>query len=344
VQPSRTAGIALVCIAAVALVAVVVAADPVDRFREFRTPLDQQAALDPDDSFVRAHLLSGGGSGRWQFWTEAVEQWRADPVHGGAAGTYEAWWAAHAPFTHFIKDAHSLYLEQLGELGPLGLLLTLAVVGTALAVGVSRARRLEGAERVTAASLSAVVAGFTLAAGIDWMWELTVVTVVAVVAMGLVTGAGTLPAQAPGHASDSAPGTESRLPSIAVAVFALAVVVLQSVPLLAENQLARSREAAARGDGEAALAAASTARDLEPWAASPRLQLALVEERLGRLRIARTYVDEAIDRDESDWRLWLVAARLETKLGRVEQASRALDRAVELNPRSPLFGSLQGRD
>ena len=61
---------------------------------------------------------------------------------------------------------------------------------------------------------------------------------------------------------------------------------------------------------------------------------------MGALRPAETWIEKAIARDSEDWRLWLVAARLETKLGRVAAAERSLDRAVELNPRSPLFKGL----
>ena len=139
----------------------------------------------------------------------------------------------------------------------------------------------------------------------------------------------------------SGPTHPWRALDVALTLLAVAVVAAQSVPLLADYQLTRSREAAARGDGDAALEAAASARDVEPWAATPRLQLALVEERLGRLWQARASIWQAIDRDGEDWRLWLVAARLETKLGRIEQASRALARAAALNPRSPLFRGIE---
>ena len=267
-RPPRLAGVAIVAISAIAVLAAGIAADPVGRFRQFRASPDQHA-LPTGASFVREHLLSGGGSGRWQFWASAVDQWRAAPLHGGGAGTYEAWWAAHAPFSQFIRDAHSLYLEQLGELGPLGPLLALGAIALSFVVGQSRTRRLEGPERVTAASLSAVVAGFAVAAGIDWIWELTAVTVVAVVAMGLVSGSATGPeggldtaasATGPeGRLDTAASATRSgrRVSSIGITLLAIAVVSAQAVPLLADHQLARSRDAAARNEGRAALVAAA---------------------------------------------------------------------------------------
>ncbi len=88
--------------------------------------------------------------------------------------------------------------------------------------------------------------------------------------------------------------------------------------------------------------AAESARDIQPWAATPYLQLALLSEQMGALPMASTWIDKAIARDREDWRLWLVAARVETKLGHVAAAERSLHRAVELNPRSPLFKGLVG--
>jgi Flp pilus assembly protein TadD len=332
VDPPRTLGIALVALVALAALAGIAAADPGRRFDEFRASPDTLAAVS-EDSFVVSHLLSGSGSGRWQFWTAAVDQWRSGPLGGDGAGTYEAWWAANGSFSYFLRDAHSLYLEMLGELGPLGLLLTVGVLAVGVGLAASRARTVRGDSRVAAAALAAVLAGFAVAAGIDWMWELTAVTVLALISLALVTTA---------WPDETARAPVRPLIGAAVAVVALVCVAAQAIPFLAQNQLARSRSAVARGDGAAALAAARAARDIQPWAASPYLQLALVAERLGRLGAARSSIHDAIDRDSEDWRLWLIAARLETKAGAVAQARRSLVRAVELNPRSPLFRGIGG--
>jgi Flp pilus assembly protein TadD len=90
---------------------------------------------------------------------------------------------------------------------------------------------------------------------------------------------------------------------------------------------------------EAAVDAAHAARAIAPWAPTPYLQLALIREQSGDLEVARTRIREALDRDETDWRLWLVSARIETKLGSVATATRHLARARALNPRSPAFST-----
>ena len=126
----------------------------------------------------------------------------------------------------------------------------------------------------------------------------------------------------------------------ATAVAAWLFICAQAVPLLADREIVRSRAAAEAGDLAEAEEAAGSARDIQPWAATPYLQLALVEEEAEALTRARMWIGEALDRDPHDWQLWLVSARLETKLGRVAAADRSLRQAVALNPRSPLFQGL----
>jgi Tfp pilus assembly protein PilF len=64
-----------------------------------------------------------------------------------------------------------------------------------------------------------------------------------------------------------------------------------------------------------------------------------VREQTGDLTAARREIAHAITGDRTDWRLWLVQARLDTKSGQIQHARRSLRRAEQLNPRSPLFAS-----
>ena len=115
------------------------------------------------------------------------------------------------------------------------------------------------------------------------------------------------------------------------------LVLAHAIPLFAQREIGHSQAAVRRGDLGDALAAAKRARDIQPWAATPYLQLALVSEQAGALASARVWIDKAIARDRTDWRLWLASARIETRLGRATAAERSLRRAVALNPRSPLL-------
>ena len=122
-------------------------------------------------------------------------------------------------------------------------------------------------------------------------------------------------------------------------VVALALIVAEGIPVLATLSIRHSQDAAAANDTAKALDDALAAKSIQPWAASPYLQIALVREQAGQLPEARAAIAEAIERDQVDWRLWLVKARLETRSGLIEQARESLARARELNPRSPLLSS-----
>jgi hypothetical protein len=325
------------------VVGLAVANHPVRRFETFKRSPAELASIEQGD-FVRAHLLSGGGSGRWQFWTAALDEWKDRPLQGFGAGSYEQWWSEHASFTYFVRDAHSLYSEVLGELGVLGFALIVALVATGLLTGARRALNANGDLRVTLAALTATFASYVFAAGIDWMWELTVVSVVGFIVLSLVTGHATRTLSSPRLAQrDEQPplGATGRFGiGVATLVVACAAIGAQLIPLLAQRAIGRSEAAAGRGNLDDAEGQANAARHIQPWSASPYLQLALVEEQRGAFRRARTRIDQAIARDPRNWRLWLTAARVDTKLGDVVQAERSLRRAVELNPRSPLFKGL----
>jgi hypothetical protein len=323
--PLRAARLAVAGLVVLALVAVALS-HPGRRFESFkRTPA--QVSFE-QGSFVGEHLLSGAGSGRWQFWSSAVDEWQEDPVEGGGAGSYGSWWSAHGSFAYTLRDAHSLYVEMLAELGLVGFALLMGALVLPLVAGIRTLRRVVG-ERSTCAALLAVAAVWLVAAGVDWLWELPAVTVVGVAALGLLVGMFRAPAPRAG------PVTAARWLGVGAA---LVLAAAQALPLLTEYRLDASRDAARAGDLAGARERADAAAALEPWASSPRLQLALVDEQLGRLARARGEIDEAIRRDTGDWRLRFIAARIERGLGNAAEARRRLAEARALNPRSTLVG------
>ena len=320
----RRVGIALAALAGAALVAGLVFAHPVRRFDEFKRP---PAASPPGQTdFVQSHLLSTSGSGRWQFWSSALDEFGNRPVGGRGAGSFEAWWAEHGSLSAFVRNAHSLYLEVLGELGVAGFLLLAGALLTGLVAAVRRALAARGTERATGAALAASFLAFAVAAGIDWVWQIAAVSTVGIACLGLAAGFGSEVVSRVG-----------RLARVAAAVAGLALVAAQALPLLGDLRIGDSQAAVLRGDTKAAIDDALSARNLEPWASSPYLQLALVTEQAGDLAAADGWIHRALHRDALDWRLWLVASRIETKQGRVQAAKASLARAAQLNPRSPLF-------
>jgi O-antigen ligase len=339
------AGVALVTCAVVA--AGVAAYDPVDKFETFKKPSGPEVGLVEGD-FTRSHLISSTGSGRWQLWTAAVDEWETKPLLGRGAGSYQSWWMEHASLSLFVRDAHSLWLETLAELGVVGFLLLVIAIGAGFVAALARLRR-AGPDRPMIAAMAAVLAAFSVGAAIDWMWELSIVGLVAVAALGVLVGRATA---SPGGQTDQRPASapaggraelRGRLLRTAGVGAVLAAIVCVALPMLSQDRLEESRAAAARGDTTAAIDSADAARAVQPWASTPHLQLALLAEQEGNLPEANRQIGEALDRDPSDWATWLVAARVQTKAGFIARGRRSLREAERLNHRSELFESLPKR-
>lgn len=129
------------------------------------------------------------GENRPHYWRVAWQDVEANPVHGSGAGTFGAFWLEHRPVDEFVHDAHSLFLETLAELGPLGL--ALLVLGLALPLVGVRGRQ----DRVIATACGSYAA-FLLHAAVDWDWEFGAVGLVGVVCAGALL-VGTRAEQAP---------------------------------------------------------------------------------------------------------------------------------------------------
>jgi tetratricopeptide (TPR) repeat protein len=83
-----------------------------------------------------------------------------------------------------------------------------------------------------------------------------------------------------------------------------------------------------------ALSEARSAVDAQGYAASPRLQEALVLERLGKFNQAAAAARLATEKESTNWRTWFVLSRLEAERGRAKESLAAYRKARQLNPRS----------
>ena len=312
-------------------------AHPIQRFEAFKQP----PTYGHSGSLIQQHLLSKSGNGRWQLWSSAIDEFKSKPTAGHGAGSFQSWWLQHGSLPTFVQDAHSLYAETLGELGIIGLLLLVGAFLSALVVAAGRLVRSGDAERATVAALVATFASFAVGASADWMWELTVVSVVAFVALGLAVGPATAhvprrPIADPGQHAPRSMFTRYAA-GAAVIIGGCLLICAIAIPLVAATKVRDSQRAVAREDYAAALEDALDARRIQPWASAAYLQAALVEERAGDYGAARRWIARAIRRDKHDWQLWYVASRIQTNDGAIRQAVRSFNRAKALNPRSPIF-------
>ena len=226
-----------------------------------------------------------------------------------------------------MRDAHSLYLESLAELGPIGLLLVLALVAAPFALGTRRLFKLDPTQRALLAGALGGCAAFAVAAAIDWAWELTVLPV-----MFLLLAAAVIGRPDPDAAAEGAGTPRFLLPALAVAG-----AVALAIPMASADAVRDSQERVRAADLSGALGDARTAGDIEPYAATPSLQQALVLELQGDIDGAVAAARAATEEEPTNWRTWLVLSRLEAEADNPAGSVDAYVKARSLNPRSELF-------
>jgi hypothetical protein len=243
--------------------------------------------------------FAGAGHERDHYWRAAAREAQSQPVLGGGAGTFVNWWVRARDVPQQTYEAHSLYVETLAELGPLGL----ALVLTVFAVPLATARRPE---------LAAGVAVYAVGATVDFDWELAAVTVPALVVAALAV-------------------TDARSRPLRARVVVPAAVALAATGLLAyagNSRLSAAQDAARRGDFAAAQAAARAALRWQPYSPQPWLVIGDVTHHADAYR-------HAVALDPANWLLWQRLAGVEQ--GRLRRLAEA--KAAQLNPLGGVSGS-----
>jgi len=328
----RPAGAALAAAGAVVVVAAVltVGRDEIsERWDQFRGASLVRADTGPGTD--PASRLTNLQSGRYQIWRSSWRAFESAQLKGVGAGGFEFWWNRDGG-EEYVRDAHSIYLENLAELGIPGFLLVLAgLLGCGAIAVAARIRCTDAAEIGAVTAGLAALLVYLVHAGVDWMWESTAVTVLALAAV--------CAAAAAGAGERVRPAVALR---VCVALLAIPALLVQLPGLVATSKVRDSQAAVDRGDASAALAYASEAVDAEPWAASPLVQRALVEEQTGRLAAAAADLRLAAEREPTNWRQAVILARVEAKRGRARVAIREFRRARALRPNARVFDQPPG--
>jgi tetratricopeptide (TPR) repeat protein len=282
----------------VAAAALVRLGGPTEAYDSFK------AAPAPTHGDVSARVFSLSGSNRADYWRVAWRVYEDHPALGAGAGTYSRSWLRERPVPQPVQDAHSLYLETLAELGPIGLGLLLVALAAPFA----------SSRSWWTPVAFAPYAAFLAHASQDWDWELSAVTVAA-----LACGA------APITSSDG-----RRVPRVVALV--PAALCLLAVPAFVGNRaVAEAGSAYDRGSWRDAEDAARSARSLQPWSPEPWRLLGEAELAQGSLAPARRSFRAGLAEDPDEWELWL-------DLGLASEGParrRAFEHAARLNPLSP---------
>ncbi|HVS84912.1 MAG TPA: O-antigen ligase family protein [Gaiellaceae bacterium] len=247
-------------------------------------------------------------------WRVALDVRAAHPWLGDGAGTYERNWLLVRGDQTKLRDAHSLYLQTLAEVGPIGLLLLVGAFGAALWAGVRRRR-----ENVFAVPVTAALVAFLVHVSGDWDWQVVAVTIVALLCAAYLLA---------GDEEPSAPPAAHRGRRVLLALIAAAA--LAGVYGIAE-QLTLARIGNAGSDVAKAESAARTASDLAPWSTDPWQKLGETATDDSQFAVARTALHRAVAKDPHNWQLWFDLARASSGLPLID----ALRKAEALNPHSP---------
>ncbi len=246
----------------------------------------------PHATSLRADLFTLVGNDRGHYWAAALESISDHPFLGSGAGTFSRMWLRYRHEDLGVLDAHNLYLEALSELGPIGLALLIGTLAIPFAAAVA-SRNVP-----LVAPAAAAYAAFLVHAGVDWDWEMPVVTLSAVLVGGyLVVSA---------SSRHRALAARER---VAAVVLMLALGSIAFVGLVANSALTSATVALEEGRPGRAAAEARRAERWALWSAEPsRLQAeALLAQ--GELRPARTALSETLRRDPGDVRSWRLLAQ-----------------------------------
>jgi hypothetical protein len=271
---------------------------------------------------LRARLSDPSNDGRTDLWRVALHGFSASPLHGYGAGMYQTLWDLGRPHFAYVINAHSLYLQAMAELGIGGLALLLVLLG---AVFVGLARRAHGPRRSLYGALLALCAVWALRAGVDWDWEMPVVTL----GFFAVAGAALSPRQ--GHGPGWVPGTGSRM---ALGLLCLLALVTPVLIIGSQRRLGEAENALYETNCAKASSAALSSigwLDVRP---EPYEIVGFCDLSRGQPRQGVAAMREAVSHDPGSWETYYALALAEASAG--IDPHRAADRALRMDPLEPL--------
>jgi hypothetical protein len=257
-------------------------------------------------------LFTLSSNGRVDLWKTAWGEARDHRLTGSGAGTFELYWLPSSRKTFKARDAHSLYFEAFGELGPVGLALLVAALLIPVSAAVVARRR-----SLVPAAFGAYLA-YLIHAGVDWDWEMTAVTLsAAFCGIGLIVAA-----RRPDRP------TLSRRGRLFLVLAASALAVFAFVGLVGNSKLAAASSAADSHRWALSEARGKAAMRWMPWSGEPWRIVG--ESQLARRQFAaaRRSLETGIAKDPRNWELWLDLSLVSQGPARRQAATRALT----LNP------------
>jgi hypothetical protein len=278
---------------------------------------------------TRERLSDPANNGRLPLWTAALDIYRAHKLKGTGAGTYQQYYPHVRKETAYVTDAHSLYLQSLAELGVVGFVLVLLVVGGILA---GLALRIRGPDRGVYAALFAMTLAWAVHQAFDWDWQMPAVTITIFILAGLALA----------RPRDGRTGLRG-LPA-GRALVALGWLILAVAPLLVSTSYARLQHAGRELQrGECAAAKHQALSSLSLGAERPQAYAiaGVCDLQEGFAPAAIAAMAKAAEYEPQSWEdAYLLAI---ARAGAGQNPLAAARRAIALNPQEPMLRNAYAR-
>ncbi len=291
--------------------------------------------------------LTAVASVRARYWKEALQVFGAHPALGAGAEGYATARLRYRKETLVVTHAHGFVVQTLADLGIVGLLVALALLGSWIFEArrptrpLNRPRRPYTPERVGLLSMLCIVVVFGVHSLIDWSWYVPGDACVALLCAGWLVGRGPLQPVTAAVVQTDSPRWRIRgreldprlLLAALVVAAALLVAWTQWQPQRSEEARQQALTLAEAGKRRASVEEAHTAVSRDPVSAEARFALAAVQEAAGLSARAHDTLQQAVHLQPSNPQTWIELARFDLR-NRPRAALREFQAAVYLNPES----------
>jgi len=314
-----------------------------DRFQELTDETDA-----PPSGSGR---LASASSSRGEYWRQAGKIFEERRLLGRGANTFGLARLPYRTDGRAAAHAHGFFAQTLADLGLIGVILALGLLGAWAAAAVRtlglvprRRQRPEWSDdRVALAALALCALAFGLHSAIDWTWSIPGTAVAALVAAGFVAGRGPVPVATASAAAKPEPSRPSADGLDRGRALAAAVVLVTTLlccwaiwqPQSAARANERALDSLVKGDFARAEREAVEARDKDPYSPDPLFALASALSGRGQRLAAYRVLEQVVREHPRDPDTWLRLAEFELReLDLPQRATETVGGAFRIDPRS----------
>ncbi|MQA75606.1 MAG: hypothetical protein GEU88_14920 [Solirubrobacterales bacterium] len=319
------AGIVAACLVLGLAGFVAAVGDPIDWADQRLEEFNSGEATGREGAVGRLSL--DAGSTRNDMWRVALQDFRDNPLLGDGGGGWQYTWTRDREIAHRdARDAHSVELELLSELGAPGLLLLVMALGGAL-LGILRARRSGPAASALGAAALAAGTYWLIHSSVDWFWPYPAVTAPVLALLGAACG----PAVVTPGSAVAAAGRRSATILRGLLIAGLGVLAVSAVPPFLSERYVNDAYSESGTDPARAYDDLARAHDLNPLSNTPLLAEGAIARAAGdRARAIDAFTEAARKRPE-DWASHYLLAEL-WRDSKPAKARAEIREALALNP------------